>query len=84
MKVEAHPRPPGDHRFEYEVRWQTLALPLYLGLSRSWFPRSKEATTEFNDRHWQPQLVLIVRVLFFTMRVVLDGPLFLTDEVDPG
>lgn len=74
MRVRVHPHAAGTHRFEYEAHWFTLALPIYLGLQRSWFP-TEHATIELDDR-WDEQRVLIVRVLFFTMRVVIYGCLF--------
>ena len=84
MNVTARVRKPGDHRFEYEARWHTVALPLYVGLARSFYPKSELATETFNSNLWDEQRVLIVRVLFWTMRVVLKGPLFEPeDDAEP-
>jgi len=80
MKVTIRPRKPGHYRFAYEAHWNTLALPVYVGLARSFYPIDEGATVEFDHNHWDEQRVLIVRVLFFTLRMVIKGPLFEPDE----
>jgi len=80
MEIRVHPHVKGDHRVEYEAHWYTLALPLYLGIAKSFYP-TETATVEVDER-WDLQIVLIVRVLFFTMRVVIKGPLFPADDDD--
>lgn len=79
MKVTVRPREEGTHRFDYEFRWFSWALPLHIGIGTSWFP-TETATIEIDDR-WLTQRVLIIDILCFRCKVVLAGPLFTDREV---
>lgn len=74
MKVTLAVKAPGTHRWDYQFRWFSWALPLHVGIGTSWFPSEKSIADNLDT--WQVQRVLIVDILCMRMLVVLYGPLF--------
>lgn len=73
MKVGLKVKLAGTHRWEYEFRWYSWALPLHIGIGTSFYP-VEGSTLELDT--WQIQRVLIVDVLCMRMKVVVQGLLF--------
>jgi len=74
MKVSLRATPPGAHRFQYQFRWYSWALPLHIGIGTSWYPVEGSQADDLTT--WKIQRVLIVDVLCMRMLVVVQGLLF--------
>lgn len=79
MKVLLKVKGSGKHRWDYQFRWYSWALPLHVGIGTSWFPSEESVADDLGT--WQKQRVLIIDVLCMRMMVVLYGPLF-DDQIE--